>query len=186
MTFDDDKGRAVVGAPGVGDRVGYSIAVVGVADPQHLPAIAEKPGSDILAEGERGISLDRDVIAVVDPGQVAEPQMAGERGRLAADPLHHAAVAAQGEDVIVEDREVWPVEVPGKPIRGDRHADAVGDALAERPGRGLDPRSQMIFRMPRAFAAELTEMLQIVERDRGRAEPLVFLIDRGDAGQMQH
>ncbi len=185
MALDDDQGRPVVGALGVGDRVGDPLAVVGVADPLDLPAIAEKAGGDILAEGERGVALDRDVVAVVDPAEVAEPQMAGERGRLAADALHHAAVAAQRVDVVVEDVEAGPVEVPGQPIGGDRHADAVGDALAERAGRGLDPRGQMVFGMARAFAAELAEMLQVVERHRGRAEALVFRVDRGDAGQMQ-
>jgi hypothetical protein len=59
-----------------------------------MPAIGEKPAGDILTEGEGGVAFDCDMIAVVDPAEIAEPQMCGERRRLAANPLHHAAVAA--------------------------------------------------------------------------------------------
>ena len=44
----------------------------------------------------------------------------------------------------------------------------------------------MIFRVTRALAVELAKPLQIVERDGRRAEPLVFFVDRFDAGQVQH
>ena len=56
VAFDDDQGRAVGGPLGIGDRVGDPHAVVGVADPQHLPAIAKKPRGDILAERELGMA----------------------------------------------------------------------------------------------------------------------------------
>ena len=73
-----------------------------------------------------------------------------------------------------------------EPVGRDRHADAGRDSLAERAGRRLDAGGQMVFRMTGALAVELPETLQIVERDRRGAEPLVFLVDRFDAGQMQH
>ena len=44
-------------------------------------------------------------VVVVDPAQVAELEMAGERRRLAGHAFHHVAVAAQRVDVVVEDRE---------------------------------------------------------------------------------
>ena len=44
----------------------------------------------------------------------------------------------------------------------------------------------MIFRMPRAFAVDLTESFDVVERDRWLAETLVFGIDRLHAAEMQH
>ena len=174
-----------VGAPEGLDRLAQPLGVVGVADVQHVPAIGEEARRDIVAEGQVGVSLDGDAVAVVDPAQVAEHLMAGERGRLARDALHHVAVAADGIDVVVEHRKVRPVEMLGEPAPGDRHADAVAAALAERPGRGLDAGGQVIFRMAGALAAELAEPLDVVERDRGLAEPLVFRVDGLDAGEMQ-
>jgi hypothetical protein len=111
--------------------------------------------------------------------------MTGERGRLAGDPLHHVAVAADGINVVVEYRVTRPIEMLRQPAAGHRHAYAVATALAERSGRGLDARSQAIFGMAGTFAAELSKTPDIVERDRGLVEPL-FLICNTYPAQMQH
>ncbi len=106
------------------DRLGDPLGVVGVADPRHVPAIGEKARRDIVAEGEIRVTFDRDAVAVVNPAQVAEHQMTGERGGLARDALHHVAVAADRINVVVEHREVGPIEMLRQPALGDRHADA--------------------------------------------------------------
>ena len=46
----------------------------------------------------------------------------------------------------------------------DRHADAVAEALAERPGRHLDARREAALGMPRRDAAPLAELLDLLER----------------------
>ena len=96
--------------------------------------------------------------------------MAGERRRFAGDAFHHAAVAAQRVDVVVEHLEVRAIEVAAPSTAGDRHADAGGDALAERAGGGLDAGGPAVFRMAGALAVELAEALDVVERDRELAE----------------
>src|SRR5258708_40051601 len=102
--------------------------------------------------------------------------MAGKRGRLASHPLHHIAVTAKRVNVKVEHREARLVEVRRQPTRRDRHADAIGAALAQRPRRSLDARGETILRMARTFAAELAEILDVVERDRGFAKTLVLCV----------
>jgi len=72
MALDDDQARPIVNALGDRDRVGDPLTIVGVADPLHVPAIVEKTPGDVLAEGECGVPLDRDVVAVVDPAEIAE------------------------------------------------------------------------------------------------------------------
>ncbi len=89
------------------------------------------------------------LVVVVDPAQVGELQVAGQGGRLAGDALHHAAVAGQGVDVVVEHLEAGPVEVLRHPLAGDRHPDAGGDALAERARGRLDARGPAILGMAR-------------------------------------
>src|SRR5262249_20517340 len=66
-----------------------------------------------------------------------------------------------------------------------RHADAVGQALPQRAGRGLDARGPAVLRVTRASAVPLAEGLDRLERDRGLAQPLVVLADRPDARQVQ-
>ena len=62
-------------------------------------------------------------------------EMAGERDRLLADAFHQAAVAGDDIGVVIDDAVAEPrVE---QPLR-QRHADGVGEALAERTGGRLD------------------------------------------------
>ncbi len=70
------------------------------------------------------------------------------------------------------------------PFRRDRHPDAGGHALAQGTGSGLDARHQVVLRMPRAFAAELAEVLDVVQSDGGLAQHFILGIDRLDPGQM--
>ena len=150
------------------------LRIVGVADALHVPAIGEEARRDVVAEGQIRVAFDRHAVAVVDPAKITEHLVARERGRFARDALHHVAVAAYGIDVIVEHREIRPVEVLRQPASGERHADAVAAALAQRAGCRLDARRQVIFGMAGTFAAELPKPLDVVERDRGLAETLVL------------
>ena len=63
--------------------------------------------------------------------------MAGERRGLVADALHEAAVAGDDERVVVDQ---LGAELRAQAPLGDRHADGVGEALAERAGGDLDAR----------------------------------------------
>ena len=92
--------------------------------------------------------------------------MAGERDRLVADPLHQAAVAAEDVGVVIDD---LVAELRGQHALGERHADRVADALAERPGRRLDAARMAALGMAGGAAAELAETLDLVDRHVGIA-----------------
>ncbi len=66
----------------------------------------------------------------------------------------------------------------------NRHADAVGHALRQRPRGRLHARRHPVFRVTRRHAAELAELLDVVQRDRVRSLVLVLLVGR-DIGQVQ-
>src|SRR5262245_28901059 len=55
------------------------IDVVGVANPQNIPSVGQKPGGDVLREGDARVSLDGDVVVVVNPAKIIQAQMGGER-----------------------------------------------------------------------------------------------------------
>jgi hypothetical protein len=106
--------------------------------------------------------------------------------RLARDPLHHVAIAAHRVDVVVEELEAGTVEVGRLPATGDRHPDAGGDPLAQRPGGGLDPGGQAVFGMSGALAVELPEALDVLELYRELPLPFVLRVHRLHASEMQH
>ena len=66
----------------------------------------------------------------------------------------------------------------GEPLLADGHSNAGRDASTERTARGFDARDPMVFGVPGRFAVQLAEAADIIKRDRGLAEALVFSIDR--------
>jgi hypothetical protein len=132
------------------------------------------------------VAFDGDVVVVVDPAEVIEREMARQRRRFRSHALHHAAVAAHRVDVVAEDLEVGTIVAVGEPCLGNGHAYAGGDALPERPGRGLDPRNEMVLGMTRSLAAELAEVTDVVERHRGLPEPFVGGVHGAGAGEVEH
>ena len=52
--------------------------VVGVGDVLNVPAVCLEARAGIIAEGERSVTFDRDVIVVVEADQLAESGVTGE------------------------------------------------------------------------------------------------------------
>ena len=109
--------------------------------------------------------------------------MAGDRRGLRRDALHQVAVRADRVDAAVDDLVVRPVVALGEEAVGDRHADAVREALAERAGRGLDALGEEVLGMAGRARPPLAEPLQLLEREvvAGEMERRV-LEDAGVAG----
>ena len=80
------------------------LGVVGhLADVIDVPAVGGEPLGHVVGVGELGGPVDGDVVVVVDVDEPPEPEMAGQRGRLVADPLLEVAVAADDEGVVVDE-----------------------------------------------------------------------------------
>src|SRR2546430_16845153 len=82
------------------------VSVVYVSD---FPAISEKPFGDVFSERNVSRTVERHAIVVVDPAQVGQLQMSGERCRLGAYAFHHVAIAAHGIDVVIENLKAGAV-----------------------------------------------------------------------------
>jgi hypothetical protein len=80
------------------------LEVVDVGDPRDVPAVGREARRDVLAEVQRRRALERDAVVVVEDGELAEPEVAGERRRLRGDALHHVAVAGQHPRPVVHQR----------------------------------------------------------------------------------
>src|SRR5262249_53255398 len=112
-----------------------------------------------------GVAFDGDFVVVVDPAQIVEPEVSSQRCSFAGNALHHAPIAAERVDVVVEDVEIRAIEIAGSPSPCNGHADASGDSLAQRTRRGFDAGGPAVFGMAGAFAFELTKTLDVVQRD---------------------
>ena len=96
----------------------------------------------MVGDGQAGGAVDRDRVVVPEGDQLAELEVACQRDRLLADALHQAAIAHEDIGIVV-DQVVAELGVHD-PL-GQRHADRVRDALAQRAGGRLDPVGVVVF-----------------------------------------
>jgi hypothetical protein len=61
------------GVPERLDVLGVPLPAVGPVDLLDVPAVRRVAGGDVLAEGDVGVVLDRDLVVVVEEDEVASP-----------------------------------------------------------------------------------------------------------------
>ncbi len=127
-----------------------------------VPAVGGESRSGIIAEGQRRVAFDRDVVVVVETDQLAELVVAGEGSRLVRDAFHHVAIAGDEVDVVIEDCLV-AVEYRGHVRFSDSHSNRIADSLPEWASRRLDAGGVAVLGVARRLALPLAKLLQIIE-----------------------
>ena len=135
-----------------------------MVDAQDLPAVGLKAFAHVFSEGQRGGAVERDLVVVVEPHQLAQPEMASQRGRFVGDALHHVAVAHQGIGKVVYDGVAGFVVASGGKALGHGHADRIAGALTERAGGGFHAWGEKGFRVAGRARAPLAEGLDVIQR----------------------
>ncbi len=123
-----------------------------VADP---PAVGLKASDRVVAVGQLGRPVDRDVVVVVDGQEPAQPQVTGQGRCLVRDPLHEAAVAGDDKGAVVTH---VGTEGCTQPAFGNRQPDCVADALSQRACRDFDAGGVAGLWVPRCTAAPFAEL----------------------------
>src|SRR4051812_47942231 len=104
------------------------------------------------------------MIVVVEINHLAQAERSGQTGRLGGDPLLHVAIGRDGVGVVVDDLMAWLVEACSQDAFRQRHADAVGETLAEWTRGGLDPWRHAHLRMAGRAGAPLPEPANLLQR----------------------
>ena len=157
--------RRLVGFLRAGDRSGDGGLVMAV-DLFGGPARGLEALHLVDGIGDRGRAVDRDAVVVVEHDQLAELPVPGHRDRFLRHAFHQVAVGGEHIGVVVDD---LLAELGGQHLLGERHADRGRDALAERTGGGLDALGVEVLGMARGQAAELAELLELIQRHVGIA-----------------
>ena len=151
--------------PGLGlgrsDRLCHCLGIVAV-DALRMPAGGIEARSRVVGEREAGGAVDGDVVGIVEHDQPVQLKVTGERDRLLADALHQAAVAAGDVGVVIHEVRA---EAGRHAALRQRHADGIGEALAQRAGGGLDPGGMPVLGMAGGAAAELAEVADLADVD---------------------
>ena len=170
----DQRRLAVVRLLGVAVGLGDGLHVVAV-DGEDLPALRLEAHLDVLRLRVLGHLVERDAVRVVHEDEVVELLVAREGDRLVGDALLEAAVAAEHDDVVVDDGVLGGVEGRRGELRRRRHADAVADALAERAGGRLDTRGPAELGVAGGLRVLDAEVLDLLHREvvAGHVQPRV-------------
>ena len=136
----------------------YDMPAVGF---ETLRRIVGKPGHAIL--GTTHLAVDGDVVVVIESDQLAELQGTGKGAGFMRDALHQTAVAEESVGVVIDDLVAVTVELGGKTLFGDRHADGVADTLPQRTGGCLHAGRIAVFGMTWRLGVQLPELLQILD-----------------------
>ena len=159
-----DQGGFVVLRGGLRDRLPDRLGVVPVHAADHVPAVGLEARRRVVGEPAVHLAVDRDAVVVVDRHQLAQAPGAGQRGDLVRDAFHQAAIAEEHPGVVIDHVMAGAIEMRRQHLFGQREADRVGQALAERAGGGFHSRRLAGFRMAGGLRVQLAEALQLLHR----------------------
>ena len=134
-----DQRRPVLDLLGLCDGRLEAVQLDVLAEVDRVPPVGLEALGHVLGERHRHVAVELDAVVVVERDQAPELEVAGERAGLRGHALLDVAVGGDRVRVVVDDLVPGPVEPRGQHALGQRHADGVRDALAQRPGRRLDP-----------------------------------------------
>lgn len=151
-----DDGRLVLDLLGLLDGSLNALqVVVAVLDPLGVPAVGLEALHDILREGAVGVTVNGDVVVVVDHDEVAELEVTGGGGSLRGNTLHSAAITEEGICVVGGEVEARLVEDGTGVSLRNGETDGVGETLAERTSGDFDTGGVVSLRVTRRDAVEL-------------------------------
>ena len=160
----DADDRGLVGdLAGLRDGLVETLEVlVTVKDVGDVPAVREEALLDVLGEGAGGVTVDRDVVVVVEGNQVSELEVTGERGGLGRDTLLQATITGEHVGEVGEEGEAVLVEGGGEVGLGDGETDRVGETLAEGTGGDFDTLGVTRLGVTGGLGVDLTELLELL------------------------
>ena len=152
--------RGLVGGLRLGQRRGDRLYVVTI-DAHRVPAGRLETLHLVGRIRQRQSAVDGNAVVIEQHDQLRQFEMAGERNGFLRNAFHQVAVGGEHIRLVIDDG----VAEHGCHVAfRHRHADGIGEALAERAGGGLDAGGVAIFRMTGRDRAGLTEALDLIDR----------------------
>ena len=159
-----DERRASGLAPRRVDRRGDRARVVPVDRRDHVPAVGREAHGRVVAEPALHFAVNGNPVVVVEHDELREAEDARERACLVGNAFHEAAVTREGVRVMADDLVARAVELGRQQPLGEREADRVGEALAERPRGRLHAGRVAGFGMAGRARMQLAEAAQLLHR----------------------
>ena len=148
----------------LGNRTVHRVDIVAIDRTDHVPAVGFEAAARIVAEPAAHIAVNRDAVVVVNRDELVEAPDTRKRAHFVADAFHQATIAQEDVRAVVDDGEALAIEFLSEKLFGKRHADTVGNALAEGSGRRFDAGRHVDFGVAGRLAVQLTKVLDVLHR----------------------
>lgn len=117
---------------GCSDSVSDIIKFVDIINFLYVPVVGFVSLCDVLGETEGGVTVDGDIVVVVQNDQFSKSQVSCQTGGLTRNTLLKATVTADDVGEVVKDFVFIRVVGGGKMSFRHGQSDSVGDSLSER------------------------------------------------------
>ncbi len=181
----DQRRLARLGARRLDGR-SNGIAVVAINRRNHLPAVGLETFRGVVAEPAFHFAIDGNAVVIVESNQLAQTQGSRQRADFVGDAFHHATVAEEGVGVVIDHVVAVAVKLGRQDFFGRCHAHGVGNALPQWASGGFYTGCIAVFGVAGSFAVQLTEVLQIVDRQLITAEVQQRVNQHGAVTIRQH
>lgn len=146
----------------------YRVQVmVSVTDGNSVPSVCLHTLVNILSEGTVGVTVNRDVVVIVNRNQVAQLQVTGHGSGLAGNTLHVASIAHEDICVVVNKLESGLVELRSSVLLGNSKTNGVSETLSERASGDLNAGGIVGFRVTGGDAVDVLESVKGVSGESG-------------------
>ena len=162
--FAHQQGRFVGNRTRFFYRAFNRVSIVTVNAAHHVPAVGFKTLRGVIGEPAFHVTVDRDAVVVIERHQLAQFQGTGQGAYLVRDTFHHAAVAHERVGEVVNNVVARAVELRRQSFLRDGHTNRIRNTLPQRTGGGFHARGVADFRVTRRFRVQLTEVLQLFNR----------------------
>ena len=152
------------------DRSSNGRTVVTVYAGNDLPAVSLEAFGGVIGKPASHFTVDGDVVVVVKANHLSELERACQRTCLMRDTFHQATVTQKDPRAVVHHRVPFTIERRGQHFLGQRHADRIGDSLAQWAGRRFDRKVRIALRVTGGPKSKLAEVSQFVDRQRISAQ----------------
>lgn len=106
--------------------------IVTILDPLGVPSVGLEAGENIFSERDVGVTVDGDVVVIIDGNEVAELEMSGQRDGFSGNTLLQTTVSKECVGMVVEEWESVAVEGGTSLGLGDSETDGVADTCRAR------------------------------------------------------
>ncbi|MNM93770.1 hypothetical protein D3C81_1061540 [compost metagenome] len=141
-----------------------SSQIIAILNKQRLPAICLETLSHILREAKVQLTVERNIVGVVQEDQFTKLKMACKGSSFTSYTFHQVTVTANSIGEMINNFEIVTVVSSSKLSFSKSHTNSHCNTLSKRTSCSINTCSMSELWMPWCFAAPLTELFQIFQR----------------------